>query len=146
MALDEHRKPFDTTLWHYPADGVSATAHPTASSKQFREAWNQIRDTDGATEAELSKAWEDLISAEMHEELKGTDSKLLQVWFPGVHINVGGGSDDLLKEKKGDFERKCLGRPVICLPFLVFGFCLCSHFRNLRNPSPFMASSQYSLD
>lgn len=47
-----------------------------------------------------------MIDCEMYEELKGTDSELLQVWFPGVHINVGGGSDDLLKEWKGDFERE----------------------------------------
>jgi len=106
MALDEHRKPFDTTLWHFPADGVAQTPPPAKSSKQLREEWNELRDTDGAEESALSKAWEDLIDAEMYEELKGSDSKLLQVCFPGVHINVGGGSDDILKEKQSDFERK----------------------------------------
>jgi hypothetical protein len=106
MALDEHRKPFDTTMWHYPADGVAVTEKPAASSKDLRDKWNDVRDTDEATEAELAKAWDDLIGAEMYEELKGAHSNLLQVWFPGVHINIGGGSDDLLKDKKGDFERK----------------------------------------
>ncbi|KAH7103410.1 hypothetical protein BKA62DRAFT_60734 [Auriculariales sp. MPI-PUGE-AT-0066] len=34
-----------------------------------------------------------------------TTTNLHQVWFPGVHINIGGGSDDGLKEKKGDLEQ-----------------------------------------
>lgn len=108
LALDEHRKPFDATLWHFPADGVATPVQPKGSSTKLRENWEQLRDTDGATEQQLATAWGDLVVAEMHEELKGHDSKLLQVWFPGVHINVGGGSDDLLKDKKGDFERKLL--------------------------------------
>ena len=36
-----------------------------------------------------------------------TETNLQQCWFPGVHINVGGGSDDGLKEiekTKGDLE------------------------------------------
>lgn len=33
-------------------------------------------------------------------------SSFKQVWFPGVHINIGGGSDDMLEEKKSDFERE----------------------------------------
>lgn len=32
--------------------------------------------------------------------------ELKQVWFPGVHINCGGGSDDCIKDMKGDLERK----------------------------------------
>ncbi|KAI9762963.1 MAG: hypothetical protein M4579_000026 [Chaenotheca gracillima] len=31
-------------------------------------------------------------------------TNLLQVWFPGVHINIGGGSDDCLKARQGDLE------------------------------------------
>jgi hypothetical protein len=42
----------------------------------------------------------------MHQHLRDSRSELLQVWFPGVHINIGGGNDDLLTEKKSDFERK----------------------------------------
>jgi hypothetical protein len=118
MALDEHRKPFDTTLWHFPADGVALTTSPTAPSSKFRQEWSTVRDTDGATEEQLSKAWENLVNAEMYEELKGSDSTLLQVWFPGVHINVGGGSDDLLKEKISDFERKSTDDDQCSLEFL----------------------------
>lgn len=32
--------------------------------------------------------------------------ELKQVWFPGVHINSGGGSDDCIKDMKGDLESK----------------------------------------
>ncbi|KAK5656657.1 hypothetical protein OQA88_4637 [Cercophora sp. LCS_1] len=105
LALDEHRKPFDATLWHFPEKGTAGTPKPKASSDELRTAWRQLRDTNGVSDAELARAWEDLVAAEMYEELKGTDSKLLQVWFPGVHINIGGGSDDLLAEKKSDFEQ-----------------------------------------
>lgn len=104
MALDEHRGPFNTTLWHFPADGVAETPKPKASSAQLRTDFDNLQ-ASGATIAKLSQAWSDLVDAEMYEELKGSNSRLLQVWFPGVHINVGGGSDDLLKEREGDFER-----------------------------------------
>jgi hypothetical protein len=32
--------------------------------------------------------------------------ELKQVWFPGVHTNIGGGSDDAITDMKGDLERK----------------------------------------
>lgn len=32
--------------------------------------------------------------------------ELKQVWFPGVHINAGGGSDDCITDMKGDLESK----------------------------------------
>lgn len=32
--------------------------------------------------------------------------ELKQVWFPGVHINVGGGADDCITDMKGDMESK----------------------------------------
>lgn len=31
-------------------------------------------------------------------------TNLIQCWFPGYHINIGGGSDHSLKNRKGDFE------------------------------------------
>ncbi|KAK4207852.1 hypothetical protein QBC37DRAFT_432807 [Rhypophila decipiens] len=106
LALDEHRKPFDATLWHFPADGVSSPPKPKASTAAYTDKWNKVRDTDNATEQQLAVAWEDLVAAEMYDELKCTDSNLLQVWFPGVHINIGGGSDDLLPpEAKKEEDR-----------------------------------------
>ncbi|KAF1997643.1 hypothetical protein P154DRAFT_547308 [Amniculicola lignicola CBS 123094] len=35
---------------------------------------------------------------------KTSPTELKQVWFPGVHINCGGGSDDAITEMKGDIE------------------------------------------
>ncbi|PYH92579.1 hypothetical protein BO71DRAFT_442360 [Aspergillus ellipticus CBS 707.79] len=53
LALDEHRKAFEPTLWHQPKDN--------------------------------------------------TTTKLIQCWFPGYHINVGGGSENTEKHY-GDLE------------------------------------------
>lgn len=39
-------------------------------------------------------------------------SSFKQVWFPGVHINIGGGSDDILKDRKSDCERKFWLAPI----------------------------------
>ncbi|KAH7103331.1 hypothetical protein BKA62DRAFT_58079 [Auriculariales sp. MPI-PUGE-AT-0066] len=40
-----------------------------------------------------------------HLNDNNTTTNLQQVWFPGVHINIGGGDDDSLKQQKGDLER-----------------------------------------
>jgi len=47
-----------------------------------------------------------MIDYEMEMHLAKLDSELLQVWFSGYHVNVGGGSKDMLTDKKGDFERR----------------------------------------
>lgn len=44
-------------------------------------------------------------------ETRGEGLSLKQVWFPGVHINAGGGSDDILKKRVSDFERKSIRFP-----------------------------------
>ena len=107
LALDEHRKPFDATLWHLPlAEGVAAVPTTKKSSAELRKRFESLRGVRATTEEQLTAAWEDLVAAEMAEELNGHVSKLVQVWFPGVHINIGGGNDDLLKKRRGDFERK----------------------------------------
>lgn len=104
LALDEHRKPFSPTLWHFLETGSSSK--PEVSSTELRENWQKLHKDDKATEAQLDKAWHELVDAEMRQELKGHRPTLLQVWFPGVHINVGGGSDELLTKKRDDFERR----------------------------------------
>jgi len=107
LALDERRKPFDATLWHLPADDIAAIPDkPDGSVAQLREKMMDLHNDPDAAENELDDAWHNLIAAEMHEELKDHKSELVQVWFPGVHINIGGGNDDLLKDKLGDFERR----------------------------------------
>ncbi|KAH8677362.1 hypothetical protein BX600DRAFT_531243 [Xylariales sp. PMI_506] len=105
LALDEHRKPFSPTLWHLLEDHV-ANSKPKVSSTELKAALKKLHEDSKATEFQLNQAWQDLVDAEMREELKDHCPNLLQVWFPGVHINVGGGNDDLIKpEKRGDFEQ-----------------------------------------
>ena len=47
----------------------------------------------------------------MQEQCK-MPSELLQVWFPGVHINIGGGSSAWL-ENKGDLEGELASQSLI---------------------------------
>ncbi|KAK8094390.1 hypothetical protein PG997_001075 [Apiospora hydei] len=107
LALDERRGPFSPSLWHFPAEGDLAARQPVPkrTHEEIMKAWSDVQAAKNPADEQVSQAWSDMIDCEMYEELNGTDSELLQVWFPGVHINVGGGSDDLLKEWKGDFEQ-----------------------------------------
>jgi hypothetical protein len=113
LALDEHRKPFTPTLWHFLETGSSSK--PEASSAELRENWKRLHKDDRATETQLDQAWHEVVDAEMREELKGHRPTLLQVWFPGVHINIGGGSDELLTKKRDDFERMLKQSVFYCL-------------------------------
>ncbi|KAK8039076.1 hypothetical protein PG993_007487 [Apiospora rasikravindrae] len=112
LALDERRGPFSPTLWHYPTDGALEARQPVPKRtlEEIMKAWHDVQAAKNPAPEQVTKAWSDMIDCEMYEQLEGTNSKgtnseLLQVWFPGVHINVGGGSDDLLKDCKGDFEQ-----------------------------------------
>ncbi|KAI1326916.1 hypothetical protein F5Y16DRAFT_421482 [Xylariaceae sp. FL0255] len=106
MALDEHRKPFNTTMWHYPIGNEAPIPKPKGTSEELRAKFDKLHDTDGAKDEALDGAWSDFVDAQMYEELKDAEkSELVQVWFPGYHINIGGGSDDMLEDKKGDFEQ-----------------------------------------
>ncbi|GKU14691.1 unnamed protein product [Fusarium langsethiae] len=80
LALDEHRGPFSPSLWHFPTNKDQAPK-PAKDVKQLWSDWEKLRDSK---------------------------SDLLQVWFPGVHINIGGGNDDPLTDKKSDFEQIAL--------------------------------------
>lgn len=106
MALDEHRGPFTPTLWHFPVKGDQSPPKPAKSLQELWGAWNDLNRSQKASKQELAAAWGNLVDGEMYEKLKGLSSTLVQVWFPGVHINIGGGSDDLLTDRKGDFERE----------------------------------------
>lgn len=106
LALDEHRTPFTPTLWRLPAGSAQRPHAHGRSLQEAKKCWEQ---------AHSSEAWADLVDCEMHDELHGAQSELLQVWFPGYHINCGGGDSDALKGWKGDFERESpppLGLPV----------------------------------
>jgi hypothetical protein len=107
LALDEHRGPFSPTLWHYPSQDT--TKEPAKSRDVLWSEWSNVHQNTKSTDAQLQAAWSALVDREMYDHLQGTKSDLLQVWFPGVHINIGGGSDDIVKGTlQGDFERKYL--------------------------------------
>ncbi|KAJ1323444.1 DUF2235 domain-containing protein [Microdochium nivale] len=123
IALDEHRKPFSPTLWHMPAP---PTFKPSISDRSLtledlRTKFKTLHlhrpdsqsDEDAVKyEKRVDDAWEDLIEFEMREQWENRLEKQLptleQVWFPGMHMNVGGGDSDILKERLGDFEQIAL--------------------------------------
>ncbi|KAF3805685.1 hypothetical protein GCG54_00005047 [Colletotrichum gloeosporioides] len=105
MAIDEHRKPFSPTLWHRSPQNQNDLQEPDQSIVDLREGFITILE-NGGDETKKSKAWEDFIARTMYDELQGSNSELVQVWFPGVHINVGGGNPNILTGDESDFERK----------------------------------------
>jgi hypothetical protein len=113
LALDEHRGPFSPTLWHLPIDGQWVPKKPTKTKDELTAEWEAIDKDKKATAVQKQAAWAALIDFDMYEQLHDNTSELSQVWFPGVHINIGGGSDSLLKEDvEGDFERKWMTNNV----------------------------------
>jgi hypothetical protein len=81
---------------------------PETTRDELWAQWSALHQNPEASDEQKTAAWGALVDAEMYLQLRGAKSELLQVWFPGMHINIGGGSDDLLKDRKGDFERKCM--------------------------------------
>ncbi|KAM0299281.1 hypothetical protein HYE67_009103 [Fusarium culmorum] len=107
LALDEHRGPFSPSLWHLPTNKDQAPK-PDKDVKELWSDWEKVYKTPNASKEELQEAWGAVVDGEMHEQLRDNRSELLQVWFPGVHINIGGGNDDPLTDKKSDFEQIAL--------------------------------------
>ncbi|KAH7014374.1 uncharacterized protein B0I36DRAFT_389287 [Microdochium trichocladiopsis] len=132
MALDEHRGPFSPTLWHLPPPlpGMSTTngtngvkvngTDPAAAHKAALDAFEKLHfdkprfdkgqeSQEEEYERRVDAAWGNLIDCEMRQLCTRLHpSNLQQVWFPGVHINIGGGSDDVLGDRDGDFEQIAL--------------------------------------
>ncbi|KZL85580.1 peptidoglycan binding domain-containing protein [Colletotrichum incanum] len=109
LALDEHIGPFTPTLWHLPqGDEQCPKCHETPIKKldaHFREL---IKKGSTATEEQLSHAWSHLIEAEMAVQLKDVKPNLRQVWFPGGHVNIGGGNPTILRGFPFDFDQIAL--------------------------------------
>ena len=122
MALDEHRKAFSPTLWYLPkVDDGAEHADPVKEKKNKEDlVREQEKLVEEASAAWYASAYDKKLKREKRDELKlaynearrvlmrriedcKDPSELLQVWFPGVHINIGGGSSDTLEEK-GDLE------------------------------------------
>ncbi|KAF0324258.1 hypothetical protein GQ607_008432 [Colletotrichum asianum] len=107
MAIDEHRKPFSPTLWHRSPQNHNNLRKPHESKVKLRNGFITILE-NGGDENEKSEAWEDFIARAVYDELHGSNSELVQVWFPGVHINVGGGNSNILAGDESDFEQLAL--------------------------------------
>ncbi|KAG9514932.1 hypothetical protein KCV07_g7741, partial [Aureobasidium melanogenum] len=122
LALDEHREAFSPTLWQLPEGLPEEDGKPIRSvEKQLAEKQMRVVET---SDAWYSKAHDKKVPLEDRQKLKAAynqarrelsrleeyskkPSTLRQVWFPGVHINIGGGSSDSL-EDKGDLEEMAL--------------------------------------
>lgn len=124
MALDERRRPFTPTLWHMPDKptfGDDTGLELTDLVANFRRVHYDERpcfmsDAHGKEaqkeyEVQVDKAWAAIIDHEMREQWNLLGNKmpqLKQVWFAGMHCNVGGGDSDLLVDRLGDFEQNAL--------------------------------------
>ncbi|KAH0345868.1 hypothetical protein KCU83_g7557, partial [Aureobasidium melanogenum] len=118
LALDEHREAFSPTLWHLPE------AMPKEEGKEDLSFEEQLAEkqkcVDEAFAAWYPKRCDKSVPLADRQKLKAAYNKarremdriqeygkkpstLRQVWFPGVHINIGGGSSDSLKDE-GDLE------------------------------------------
>ena len=79
LALDERRAPFLPTLFYIP-------------NEQTLKKENEALAADAKGYPELQE-WQAKIDKEYKDHRAKHPADLYQVWFPGVHINIGGGSD-----------------------------------------------------
>lgn len=123
MALDEHRNAFSPAVWYLPNKPVTPEEvearkqEEILAEKKYWRALQKAKDLKAsgkATDQDVNDAAREVNTAarawnkssrrrvdfqnrlELHPTLK-------QVWFPGYHINIGGGSNGTL-ENKGDME------------------------------------------
>ncbi|KAK2010399.1 hypothetical protein LZ32DRAFT_681462 [Colletotrichum eremochloae] len=126
LALDEHMKPFAPTLWHLPTEVEkkkdykqllesyeTLESRPMSPKERRKHAESRFRalihrKTVAATEDELKKAWGNVVKAHVTAEPKDFEPELLQVWFPGGHVNIGGGNATMLADFSYDFEQIAL--------------------------------------
>lgn len=112
LALDEYREAFSPTLWRLPEAQTNVTEEDIDKQVQivnqafvtYRSPWSSPDTRTLAEKQEALYAWqrEKIKQIQLEEELQ-KPSELSQVWFPGAHIQVGGGSSDTLTYV-GDLE------------------------------------------
>ncbi|KAF3942509.1 hypothetical protein ABW19_dt0207522 [Dactylella cylindrospora] len=110
LGLDEHREAFSPTLWSLPAiqaptpedyEKQQAIVEKTQADWYAADGDRKLnKDEKKKIKDAYNQARRDLIRM---EEAKMKETELLQVWFPGVHINVGGGANATLRNE-GDLE------------------------------------------
>ncbi|KAL6718736.1 hypothetical protein ACLMJK_002970 [Lecanora helva] len=133
-------------------DTVGSLGYPKNIFKDVT-AWNkayQFHDTD--IHPEIENAFQALALDERRAPFSPTmwnmpsdnhKTTLIQCWFPGIHVNIGGGSDDGLKRTpKGDLESMAnttfAWMVDRCRPFLhfddhVLSFIINKYFETLHN-------------
>ncbi|KAF4910968.1 hypotheticall protein [Colletotrichum fructicola] len=108
LALDERRKPFTPTLWWLAEDKERNPPKPEKLAEDLAQEFMDAQANLSSTDEQLKTICEEHIAAAMFEQLKEINSELLQVWFPGVHINVGGGNPNIITGGDSDFEQIAL--------------------------------------
>ncbi|KAJ5701298.1 hypothetical protein N7488_008846 [Penicillium malachiteum] len=124
LAIDERRRAFEPTLFYVPPKPDASLEEGYASAEEtardeFLEALRAARDlkevnkspptdrqvNDAAKDVnKKAKAWNHAVRRYMNfKDKRRAPTKLAQVWFPGYHINVGGGSSSTM-ENKGNME------------------------------------------
>ncbi|CAI7656839.1 unnamed protein product [Penicillium glandicola] len=127
LALDEHRNAFSPTLWYLHRfgnvtseqiqiqkgmvdqkaqqwddllqDAIRLKGSGRASDEDVNNAARKLNNTARALNQETRK----LLKLEDDHKHQRNPRTLKQVWFPGYHINIGGGSNETLKNE-GDME------------------------------------------
>ncbi|KAJ5908263.1 hypothetical protein N7495_000945 [Penicillium taxi] len=110
LALDEHRAAFTPTLFYVPTFtkfSLEAIVKQREEWKIASQAWTDLLMTDRPSLEDLQRVIKVKNEASRKlldiEDSQKERTKLLQVWFPGVHVNIGGGST-LTLENKGNME------------------------------------------
>ncbi|KAJ5939733.1 hypothetical protein N7466_002867 [Penicillium verhagenii] len=107
LAFNERRKAFKPSLFYIPPKPNNA-GKTQADDKDAvggaRKAYSDLSEiTKSPSPAEVKDAGSrlnDALRRRMNHENKMKDpTKLLQVWFPGYHIHIGGGSSDTMQNK-----------------------------------------------
>lgn len=127
LALDEHRNAFSPTLWYLHKlgnvtseqiqtqksmvdqqaqkwdnllqDAITLKGSGRASDEDVNNAARKLNETARALNQETRK----LLKLEDDHKHQHHPRTLTQVWFPGYHVNIGGGSDETLKNE-GNME------------------------------------------
>lgn len=127
MALDEHRNAFSPTLWYLPKlqnvtskqieDQKAATEKKVQEWEELLQVAIKLKASGKASDGEVNSAARNLnraareLNVESRKLIKLEDGlkhqmhprTLKQVWFPGYHADIGGGSDDTL-HNEGNME------------------------------------------
>ncbi|KAF3000702.1 hypothetical protein E8E13_002538 [Curvularia kusanoi] len=105
LALDDRRQPFLPTLYYIPSDAT--IKEENRALEKDEEDWPELIQFRKEVEAELQKEKED-------------EPDLAQVWFTGVHINVGGGTDKSETDFEGLANITFAWMIEQCRPYLAF--------------------------